>query len=294
MNNIEADAWKCRVLDEVFEALAGSNELVEALVFKGARVLNLRPGGGRQSFDIDSNFLPTFVEAHLDRTLQREFLERELSRAIRRHFERQNPVQLELLKIKVTPHPFNKSHPRGWDAFEVRLNVNDRSRNVLGLPALDIDVAAPEELLEHSVSRLQVGEYEVNAYTLERIAGEKLRAFLSSLPSYRIKVKKPGEAIRVKDLYDLARIQRVRPIAEESFWQAVGREFQTACKSRYVDCANLGTFQEMWNVTQKSYTAATIPRDISFDEVTTILIAIVEFFERNGVTPFLFPLPASG
>src|SRR4051812_30775584 len=103
MNTTEANAWVCRVLDQVFEALADSTELVEALVFKGARVLNLRLGGGRQSFDIDANFLPMFVAAHVDRQDQRAFLERELTRTVRRHFDRQDPVRFELVRLTVTP-----------------------------------------------------------------------------------------------------------------------------------------------------------------------------------------------
>lgn len=293
MNKSEADAWKCEVLDEVFEAIASSKELVDALVFKGARVLNIRLGGGRQSFDIDSNFLPMFVADHSDRNFQREFLERVLTHAVHQYFERQDPVRYQLDRLKVQPPP-NKlnRHPMGWDAFEVRLSVNDLSRRVSSLPALVIDVAAPEVLLDTSVSRLLVGLHEVNAYTLERIAGEKLRAFLSSLPAYRAKVKKPGESVRAKDLYDLTRILRARSISEALFWQRVGHEFRTASKSRYIDCAGLVTFHEAWDITHKSYMAATIPKDIAFEEVATALAVIVDFFEREGLTPFSFALPS--
>ncbi len=126
---------------------------------------------------------------------------------------------------------------------------------------------------------------------MERIAGEKLRAFLSSLPAYRAKVNKPGNAVRAKDLYDIARIRRSRDLAEQEFWRSVGREFRLACRSRYIDCAGLATFQEQWNVTKATYSQATIPADIPFDEVEATLSAIIQFFEAENFVPFSFPLP---
>ena len=48
VNQADADRWKSHVLDEVFVALAASETLDECLVFKGARVLNVRLEGGRQ------------------------------------------------------------------------------------------------------------------------------------------------------------------------------------------------------------------------------------------------------
>ena len=44
MNQKDAERWKSQVLDEIFVALAASEQLDEALVFKGARVLNVRLG----------------------------------------------------------------------------------------------------------------------------------------------------------------------------------------------------------------------------------------------------------
>ena len=188
MNPTEADLWKSVVLDEVFEALAESAELTAVMVFKGARVLNIRLGGGRQSLDIDSNLRQSFVNQHPDRREQREWLEREMSRTIRRHFESREPVQFELNGLRLRQKP-PTNHPRGWNAFETRININDLTKQVKGLPALRIDLAAPEELLEDSLAPLTIGSRQVWAYTLERIAGEKLRAFLSSLPSHRKKMQ---------------------------------------------------------------------------------------------------------
>jgi hypothetical protein len=179
----------------------------------------------------------------------------------------------------------------GWDAFTVRLNVNDLTRQIRGLPPLEIDVAAPEEMLDSSVTEIRVGGYRVHACSLQRIAGEKLRALLSSPPAYRAKLKKPGDAVRVKDLYDVARIRRARDLADTEFWFTAGQEFQVACRSRYIDCAGLGTFQEQWEVTRQSYSAAAIPRDVPFDEAAATLEAAVAFFAECGILPFEFPLP---
>lgn len=292
MNQNDRDHWKSQVLDEIFIAMAASNQLDEILVFKGARVLNVRLGGGRQSLDLDSNLVTPFIQQYPNREAQREFLEREIARAVRRHFEQQDVVKFELTSIEVHTYP-PKSHPMGWDAFKVKLKVNDLSKYVSGLPAIEIDIAAPEELKPTSVSTIEVGGHQVQAYTLERIAGEKLRAFLSSLPAYRAKVKKPGDAVRSKDLYDIGRIYRVHGLEPSHFWQLAGEEFRIACRSRYIDCLGLPTFQEQWEVTRKTYTEATIPKDIAFEEAEATLIAIVKFFEINEIVPFTFPLPQS-
>lgn len=292
MNQRDGEHWKSRILDEIFIALAASEPLDEALVFKGARVLNARLGGGRQSLDLDSNLDNSFVEKYPDRESQRVFLEEEIGRAVRRHFERQEPVLYELAAIKVQTDP-KKGHPLGFDAFKVKLNVTELNKDVRGFPALEIDVAAPEELLDTSVATIQVGGHRVRAYTLERIAGEKLRAFLSSLPAYRTKLRRPGDAVRAKDLYDLSRIRAVRSLEQVEFWQLAGREFQVACRSRYIDCQGLATFQEQWAVTRKTYEEATIPKDIPFEEAEAALVAVVRFLEENGFVPFTFPLPES-
>jgi hypothetical protein len=290
MNQADAERWKSHVLDEVFVALAASEQLDECLVFKGARVLNVRLGGGRQSLDLDSNLAASFAEKYPDREVQRAFLEEQMAKAVRRHFDRQDPVRYELTAITVRTYP-RKSHPMGWDAFKVRMNVDDLTRNVKGLPALAIDVAAPEELLDSSVSTIEIGGHRVHAYTLERIAGEKLRAFLSSLPAYRAKVKKPGEAVRARDLYDVARIRRVHAAEQVEFWCLVGQEFRVACRSRFIDCQGLPTFQEQWAVTRRTYEEATIPKDIPFEEAEATLVGVVAFLEARGIVPFSFPLP---
>jgi hypothetical protein len=289
----DIDRWKSRVLDEVFAALAADAGIGKCLVFKGARVLNARLGGGRQSLDLDSNLMKGFVDKFPDREEQRSYLEGHIRRAISKYFDRQDPVRFELRSLTVKTYP-PKSHPMGWDAFKAKLSIDDLTRTgVRGLPGIEIDVAAPEELLESSISTVKIGGHEAYAYTLERIAGEKLRAFLSSLPAYRAKTKKPGESVRAKDLYDIARIRRVFPLEQAGFWKIVGQEFRIACRSRYIDCKGLETFTEQWQVTAETYTKdPTIPGGIDIDEARSTLESIVQSFIGSGVIPFEFPMPS--
>lgn len=287
MNPAEQSLWKSQVLDEVFIALAASETLVEALVFKGARVLSSRLGAGRQSLDLDSNLSAHFAETHPDRKQLSEQLGQAIGHSLRKHFERQEPVRYELTSVQVR----TSNHPMGWDAFEVKIKVNDLTRVNRSLPIIEIDIASPEELLETSVADIAVGGYVARAYTLERIAGEKLRAFLSSLPTYRAKMKKPGTAVRAKDLYDISRIHRQHNLSHVAFWQLVAKEFHVACRSRYIDCQGLTSFQEGWDVTRKTYSEATIPKDIPFEEAEATLTDVVGFLETSVPLPIVFPLP---
>ncbi len=209
MNRAGAVDWKEEVQIEILESLLTHVPLQPVLVFKGAHVLNERlQEPGRRSLDIDSNLLQGFVQSTPDRTTQQAILERELQLAISRYFQSQSPVMYSLQKIHVKPRP-SRLHPRGWDAYDVRISIIDHTRSgVLGLPSITLDIAAPEALRQNSIAPLRQNEATVWAYTLERITGEKLRAFLSSLPAYRTKVAKPGEAVRVKDVFDIARIHR--------------------------------------------------------------------------------------
>jgi hypothetical protein len=70
-----------------------------------------------------------------------------------------------------------------------------------------------------------------------------------------------------------------------------GEVFYAACRSRYIDCQGLATFQEQWSVTQKTYAEATIPKDISFDEAQATLGAVVIFLETQRIVPLSFPVP---
>src|ERR1039457_3167696 len=180
MNRESRDHWINEILNEVFLAVIAWEPLRNALIFKGARILNLHLGDSRQSLDIDSNIAPELVASTPNLGAQASFLEEQISPALRRHFERQNPVKYKLGRVNVVGKP-PKGHLRGWNAFLLRIEVQDNSlAGVRGLPMLEIDVAAPETL--------NVQGIPARVYALHRIAGEKLRAYLTSLPAYRRKM----------------------------------------------------------------------------------------------------------
>jgi hypothetical protein len=293
MNLDDSNKWKVSVLVHILLALASSKELREALVYKGALILNRRLGTDRMSLDIDSNLAQNFALAFPQKGQQKAFLENALKSSISKYFNRHDPVRFELSSIKIQPSPPKTDHPLGWDAFLIIIKIKDyKYLHVTNLPVLKIDVAAPEELSENSVSDMDIGGFLVKAYTLERIAGEKLRAFLSTLPAYRTKVKKPGETVRVKDLYDLTQIYRVKSINNEIFWGVAGDEFKIACASRYIDCEGLVTFKENWGNTKKLYeTDSTLPKDVGFDEVDEVITNINAFFLRKQIIPFVYSIP---
>ena len=120
---------------------------------------------------------------------------------------------------------------------------------------------------------------------MERIAGEKLRAFLSSLPEYRDKFNRPGKDVRAKDLYDLALILRHRPVSNEAFWRTAADEFRHACHSRKVDCEGLSTFRQNWRTTRQIYETSSLPDDVSFVDAETALTEIVDQLRKFGVLP---------
>jgi len=295
MDPTAREQWQSEVLDAILESFAASDVLASCLVFKGARVLSKRlRTPKREPLDIDTNLDRRFADAHPGRSAQREYLSREVATALRTHFGQQEPVRFELLDVRVEFNP-RQDHPRGWNAFLVSVSVRDLTKSgVRGLPVLRIDVAAPEVLDANSVAPLSIGRREVRAYTLPRFAGEKLRALLTSLPAYRRKLGRPGESVRAKDIYDLACIERERPLSDRTFWNAAGQEFRTASASRYVDCAGLTTFEEDSDVTRATYeTDTTIPKDVSFEEAWAVLRAIVLLMEDRGVIPFAFAPPAA-
>lgn len=273
-------------------ALAQNERIREVLIFKGALILNMRLGTERMSLDIDSNLDQSFTLQCPDRADQQKFLEENIPVAVTKYFENQDPVRYELNNLRITMNP-RADHPRGWNAFLIRITLTDnQNASVRGLPALTIDVAAPETLTAKSISEIPWVRASIKAYTLERIAGEKARAFLSSLPTYRAKVKKPGEAVRAKDLYDLTRIYQAKDTEAREFWETAGEEFRLACESRYIDCLGIESFKEDWETTISTYNEdAIIPNDIPFDVVEETLEKIVETWKDMGIIPFTVPLP---
>ncbi len=97
MNETQRDNWKFEVLNELLRALAGSPQLREILIFKGALILNLHLGTHRKSLDIDSNLDSSFTLQRTDREGQKDFLQEHVRRAITRYFETREPVRYQLI-----------------------------------------------------------------------------------------------------------------------------------------------------------------------------------------------------
>jgi Nucleotidyl transferase AbiEii toxin, Type IV TA system len=295
MNLDDQARWKNEALDEIFAALAARKTLTGYVVYKGARILNRRLADvTRQSLDIDMNMTVQFVTEYPTPAAQRAAFEHEIGAALQERFARARVVRYDVQRITVRA---SVEHALGWNAFEVLIGLRDFSRSsVRGLPTLQLDIAAPEELGSRSTAALAVDGHDVQAYTESRIAGEKLRAFLTTLPAYRVKLHAGSRAVRVKDLFDLVRIVRAHPLVDprsHEFWIDAADDFRRACASRFVDCAGLATFTEGLDTTRATYDAdVTIDKDaISFNLAWTTLEGIVLRLESLGVIPLRFPLP---
>lgn len=295
MNKENQNRWKNEVLDHVLAAIAAHTSLSQNIIFKGARILNLRLGNtSRQSLDIDSNLDINCALRKESNEKIKTYLHTEMQAALRRFFNKQNPVRYMLTDINVVMRPRHCKHPFDWFGYKISIKVSDNTRsNVRGLPKMEVDIGASEFLSENAVSDLTLpGDYVVRAYTLERITGEKLRAFLSSLPRYISKIGKRRDTVRVKDLYDLGRIISLHPINGMTFWNIVAEEFRSACKSRFIDCTGLDAFSENLEATKNIYqNDPTLPKDIKFDTAWDNIIQIVVYFEKLNIIPFIFPVP---
>ena len=291
MRPSDQEKWKQDVVELVFSALARHPALADHLVFKGGQVLNLRlPISRRVSVDLDATARESFSDVGRNDEERAAFLNVNVKAALTAFFGAQDVVRFSVTDVTTKRKP-RDGHPRGWDAFEVRIRLRDALRpGVHALPTITIDVSAPENLLPTSVEPLHVRDAVVNAYSLSRLAAEKLRGILQSLRSYRAKTHRRPGAVRVRDIYDVAAILAERPIDDEAFWSTVASEFADACRSRSVDCLGMTSFEEDIASTKSAYESdATIPEDIDFDSGWEAIVCIVRFLERLGVVPFENP-----
>lgn len=284
------EQWLAEVLREVMRAVMADEALQQALIFKGAWILNFQLGEDRYSKDIDSTAAPEWISRVRSLEEQQAFLQIHLERALKDHFEQQEPARFKLQKVSIERTP-RSDHPRGWDMLRIRISIMDALFTVVrGLPPAELEVAAPESLGADSTEIRDFLGFPAQVYTLHRIAGEKLRAYLTSLPEYRRKMS--GErAMRVKDLYDLARILQHRPADDADFWQKAGQEFVMACRSRYVDCAGPQTFKQDWDQARLRYEGDAHLNRIPFSEAEAALDLILEQLRRQGLFPQNHPLP---
>lgn len=293
MNPLQRERWVSEVLREVMTALMHDESLRQALVFKGAWILNLHLGESRHSMDIDASAEPGWVKEMGSMKNQEAFLREHLPSAVRRHFERQNPVRFTLEDTKFERNPMHQ-HPRGWDMLQVKLVIRDPSQaNVRSLPPALLEVAAAESYGPDAVEWRDFLGAPALVYALHRIAGEKMRAYLTSLPEYRKKMHGGTREFRVKDLHDLARIVRQHPLEDLAFWGKVLEEFKLACESRYVDCNGPATFLQDWAQVRLRYEQDRHLSSISWTEAETALNQILKGISANAGFPWRFEVPAS-
>lgn len=293
MDQTQQNLWRDEALQEVLLAIAKQDELRSALIFKGARILNLHLGTHRQSLDIDTSLDFAFSKNMPNRDERIAWFQTHLETALRDHYEDQEEVRYTLRGITITSNPRTTPHHRGWDALIARIDVtNEKLRGNRNLPKLELEIAAPETLGENAVCDLQIDGASVRAYTLHRIAGEKLRAFLTSQPAYREKINSNTRTPRVKDLHDFARILRAHPISDEVFWKNAAHEFRLACESRYVDCDGPDAFLQRWEEIEQAYHSDPSLQHIPWEEAESALTTITaRFAEWSHVFPLSFPLP---
>jgi len=151
MDQTQRNQWVNEVVGEVFSAMAADEVIREALIFKGARVLNMYLGDDRQSLDVDSNFTAEFAQGHPDLELRRLWAEENLKRAVQNYFENQNPVRFRLDTIKVKRDPNSDPHPRGWDGLRASISIKiDKNRVYKRTKAgkYGQKIATPDEYME--------------------------------------------------------------------------------------------------------------------------------------------------
>lgn len=281
--------WIRDALDSIFEAFACSSDVKNMLIFKGARILNMHlHNKGRMSLDIDSNVSYRLLRQNTTKSSQAEAIATTIQTSLQSYFLHQKRLRYQLSKVTIFPKPPKEDHPFGWNGFELKINLIDNTlKSQRGVPSLKIDIAYPEELTDNSICTMPTLSGEIKCYSLERITGEKMRAYLSTLPEYCNKIGKIFRDIRVKDVYDLSKILRYKPITDIRFWNIAGKEFKVACSSRYIDCQGITSFQQNISKAKMLYQGdKTIPKDISCDQAFNNLNKVIETWEKSELLNF--------
>lgn len=269
MNPDDQQSWRDARLDDLLTAFADDDDVRDLLVFRGARILHQHLGTiTRRSYDLDSA-LREHPSADLDdRTTFISELEATLTRAIERYCSRQRPVRLSLSSLRIKPNPRQVTGNIQWQGYRATIALRDRQlSDVLHLPTLQLDIAAPESLTDRSTLEMKLGASSFLAYTLERCCAEKLRALLDSLSKDPIRTA--TRPARIKDLYDLNKVTEQHPTNNDSaFWPVVFAEYKVACDSRGLDPDRLVDIASRQRFARSAWQADTaIPSDRSFAEL---------------------------
>lgn len=276
----QVEAWTQGAIDLVLQSIAASPSLRSWIVLKGAQALRLHLSGGRRSKDVDGYLTREFEQQAGTLEERRERIREELRSMLLQSLALLQRTDLSVSRVEVREF----RDERTGEVFpEFVLVVYLRQENRVRPPLpLELSPSEPSSQLPQTFA---LGSASILVQPLERVCGEKLRAFLSSLPSHRRRMGERPHAARVRDLYDLAQVARLRPTVQSPFWEAVSQEFVLACRSRKVECAGMESFAEGWENTRRAYEREPAYRDIGFDEVHQVLLSLVSVFAAIGVLP---------
>lgn len=190
--------------------LFSDDELMDALVLKGGNALALvYDVGSRASLDMDFSIQAPFPD--LSKTGARIF------ESLRREFRSIGYVVFDE-KFEIRPSERARGQPEWWGGYIVEFKLVERARyeqlrddmRALRMGAEElgplhrrkytIDISQ-NEFCEGKVQR-EIDDYVIYVYSLEMIAGEKLRAICQQMPEYKLGTKKP----RARDFYDVRQI----------------------------------------------------------------------------------------
>jgi hypothetical protein len=266
VNVSEQQRWREDLLEAFAAAIGNDRTLIDAFVFKGARVLALHvPSHSRASLDLDAAVRPGHEWTQVT-------LEAALTGALRRRFVNEDPRRFELVALTVEPRP-RKPHPRGWDGWIVKITARAAGSSVRNPPVVNVDLAASEPWREGALCQREIGGALVWTYTLERQLGEKGRALLKSLQP------ETKRAIRAKDVYDLAWTARTHPVSDASrLWGTAAHHFADACESREVSFDGMPSLNAHRDAIRDSYVKDQTLNAVHFDEAWQALHAIMDLW----------------
>ena len=279
----------------VLRAISGNTFLREMLYLKGAYATEGHTGRPRSTQDVDftvAEMLGT-PNAEGERKVKRLFIE-----AVENHLELQDRDRdWSLYQVSVNKSPSSKRHPRGWDSFEVRitLRIRGRARHTVKLEITPED--DPIDSVEISCETGAVAEAEssaantVKTYSAAEIVAEKLRAFLQSLPPYRIKMGGGDRTPRVRDIWDIAVL--VEMLGDQLDVESVARKFQRKCASRLVDCCSVDDYSpkpDSIEIYRQNYEADDELATIPFNVAWKTMIELVGRIENEFGLPGAFPI----
>jgi hypothetical protein len=197
-------------------ALFSDDELMNELVLKGGNALALvHKVGARASFDMDFSIKKAFADVEAAKT--------RIFDALRREFA---SIGYEIFDEKFASKPSERKagQPDWWGGYLVQFKLAERAlyeklRGDMEALRRQSEVLGPQqkrvytidisqhEFCEGKVSR-EVDDYIVYVYSLEMIAGEKLRAICQQMPEYRF----GNKTARARDFYDIHQIVRENDI----------------------------------------------------------------------------------